>query len=401
MQIDLIDFENEFSALQKVTSPKVFHRGKIDKCGVFSEQIFGCVEDYKCACGQLQGREYANQVCDRCGVRVTSSSVRLTTFAKIELPEYVCVANPVVMAMFNKISLKGVTDVTPNNLILGKEKAVFVDNKLVKVNRSSDSANAGMGPVYFKDQVYPWLVTNSDEVKAFDDVYGKYLFLKNLPILPPDTRPISPGSEGREFFVDEINQSYNEFIKTVENIKNALVVLDPDCVTLQWGYNNIVDKIQKKFEKKNGFLRSHVLGKRVDYSGRAVIAVDGIDLRLGWCKLPYKIAKEIYKPQILKELTKRVKNDNELNKTIKPNQLTLLEQDYDNPLLHNTIKQILNDSFVGSYAILNRQPSLHAVSIQAQKIQEIIDDDVIVIHPLITEPFNADSPEFAMLETIC
>lgn len=51
MIIQLIDINEEFEGLQEVTSPRIFYRNKFDAHGLFSEQIFGCAEDYKCQCG--------------------------------------------------------------------------------------------------------------------------------------------------------------------------------------------------------------------------------------------------------------------------------------------------------------------------------------------------------------
>ena len=53
-----------------------------------------------------------------------------------------------------------------------------------------------------------------------------------------------------------------------------------------------------KLSKKEGLFRQNLLGKRVDFSGRSVI-VPGPELKLWQCGLPYEMALELFRPQIL------------------------------------------------------------------------------------------------------
>ncbi|MEJ7262625.1 hypothetical protein WL226_12500, partial [Staphylococcus epidermidis] len=50
--------------------------------------------------------------------------------------------------------------------------------------------------------------------------------------------------------------------------------------------------------------RQNLLGKRVDYSGRSVIAV-GPSLKMYQCGLPKEMALELFKPFVMKELVQR------------------------------------------------------------------------------------------------
>ena len=58
---------------------------KPEKEGLFSEQIFGPIKDYECACGKYKTARYKGVVCDRCGVEVTRSSVRRERMGHIAL----------------------------------------------------------------------------------------------------------------------------------------------------------------------------------------------------------------------------------------------------------------------------------------------------------------------------
>jgi DNA-directed RNA polymerase subunit beta' len=69
---------------------------KPEKDGLFCERIFGPVKDYECACGKLKKIRFKDTVCDRCGVKVTSSKVRRERLGHIRL------ACPVAHIWFTK-----------------------------------------------------------------------------------------------------------------------------------------------------------------------------------------------------------------------------------------------------------------------------------------------------------
>jgi len=371
--IQLIDINEEFEGLQEVTSPRIFYRNKFDAHGLFSEQIFGCAEDYKCQCGRYYGKEYLNIVCENCGVTVTNSDARLYTFAKITIPDITVLINPFIMEMLTNVVK--IQDIKLDEIIIGKQKVVIENDH---IHRSS-SDNAKYGPIFFKEELLPLLLSQSKKLKEFYNKYKKYLFIKYIPVIPPDTRPISTGGSSKQYFIDEVNEYYLRIIRRISNMKTSPFIPEYAHAALQKDVNALFNILLGKFESKRGFLRSYVLGKRVDYSGRAVITIDGSDMPLGYCKIPYKIAKEIYKPNIIPIVSEKT-------------QLTPLQVliDYEKEELKPIIKETLKEKFIGEYVLINRQPTLHRGSIQSMKIYDIIDDDVIVIHPLITEVYNAD-----------
>lgn len=58
---------------------------KPEKDGLFDERIFGPTKDYECYCGKYKRIRYKGIVCDRCGVEITSSSVRRERMGHIKL----------------------------------------------------------------------------------------------------------------------------------------------------------------------------------------------------------------------------------------------------------------------------------------------------------------------------
>ena len=69
-----------------LTSPRqsstTFHDNA--KGTLHDQRIFGPLQDFNCVCGKYQGEQFANMICDRCGVKVTYSSARSERFGHIE-----------------------------------------------------------------------------------------------------------------------------------------------------------------------------------------------------------------------------------------------------------------------------------------------------------------------------
>lgn len=80
---------------------------KPEKDGLFDERIFGPTKDFECYCGKYRRIRYKGIVCDRCGVEVTTSSVRRERMGHITL------AAPVAHIWFFK------TTSSPMSLVLG------------------------------------------------------------------------------------------------------------------------------------------------------------------------------------------------------------------------------------------------------------------------------------------
>jgi DNA-directed RNA polymerase beta' subunit len=347
------------------------------KDGLFSEVIFGPVKDYSCSCGKVHGRENAGVTCKFCGVTCDTSEKRRTTFAKIVIPENLVIVNPAILDMLDNIHLS-IAKLKLSKLISGKQTIKLVDNEVLVGNRGDEDYE--YGPVVFKEVLLPYLLDESKPFQTFYNQYKDYLFINCIPVIPPDTRPLmQSANDEKQFFSDEINEKYNNIIRQLNDIEYAPFIFQSTQTILQNKVTSLFDTLLSKFEKKTGFLRSSLLGKRIDYSGRAVITVDGYELPLGYCKVPFYIAKELFKPQLLRLLSEK----------LEVSSLEILK-DWDKPYLREPTMDILKKIVVGKYVFLNRQPTLHRPSFQSVKVYDVIWDDVIVIHPLITESYNAD-----------
>ncbi|MCL0066034.1 DNA-directed RNA polymerase subunit beta', partial [Dehalococcoidia bacterium] len=127
---------------------------------------------------------------------------------------------------------------------------------------------------------------------------------------------------------------------------------------------------------KQGHFRQNLLGKRVDYSGRSVV-VCGPDLKLHQCGLPKRMALELFKPFVMRQLIARglAYNVRNAKRTVEQG----------NPAVWDILEEVVKDHPV----LMNRAPTLHRLGIQAfQPI--LIDDSAIQLHPLVCAAFNAD-----------
>lgn len=132
--------------------------------------------------------------------------------------------------------------------------------------------------------------------------------------------------------------------------------------------------------KKEGLLRANILGKRIDFSGRAVISPDPT-LALDHCRIPYWMILEILKPQIVTHLVNR-RICKRYNQAVKLVDTCIRSKSAE---LYDVVSEFCNNKL----CILNRQPTLHRLSVLAFRISIHL-GNTIQIHPMICHPFNAD-----------
>ncbi|MEZ0241229.1 MAG: DNA-directed RNA polymerase subunit beta', partial [Chloroflexota bacterium] len=140
--------------------------------------------------------------------------------------------------------------------------------------------------------------------------------------------------------------------------------------------NHRLKSLSDMLKGKQGRFRQNLLGKRVDYSGRSVIVV-GPDLKLHQCGLPKKMALELFKPFVMRQLVEKgfahnIKSAKRIVERVRPEVWDVLEE-------------VIKDHPV----LLNRAPTLHRLGIQAF-MPVLVEGSAIQIHPLVCTAFNAD-----------
>ncbi len=225
-----------------------------------------------------------------------------------------------------------------------------------------------------------------------------YIALEAIPVLPPDLRPIVH-LEGGKFATTDLNDLYrriinrNNRLKRLEDMGAPEVILRNERRMLQESVDAIIHNEKKntpiqgkddrplkslsdRISGKHGRLRRNLLGRRVDYSGRAVIVVDP-ELKLWECGVPKKMALELFKPFVTRYLDDTTYSDyNEVKNKALSGEM---------PDVWNYLEELLEERPV----LLNRAPTLHRLGIEAFE-PKLVDGDAIHIHPHVCPPYNAD-----------
>lgn len=226
-----------------------------------------------------------------------------------------------------------------------------------------------------------------------------WMVLHVLPVIPPELRPIIPLSGGK-FATNDLNDLYRRIINRNNRLKKLIEIGAPDVILrnekrmLQEAVDALIDNqhrpgkamvngkklpyssLTDQLRGKKGIFRKNLLGKRVDYSGRAVIVGDAT-LNLDQCGIPKSVALEMFKPFIIQQLLAR-----ELAPNIKVAK-DLIDDKGD------TIWDILEEVIRNRPLLLNRAPTLHKYSIQAF-YPRLVEGEAIRLHPLVCKAFNAD-----------
>ena len=229
----------------------------------------------------------------------------------------------------------------------------------------------------------------------------EWMILTNLPVVPPDLRPMVALDGGR-FATSDLNDLYRRVINRNNRLRRLLDLNAPEVICrnekrmLQEAVDALIDNNaratktvrastgQKRqlrsladiLKGKQGRFRQNLLGKRVDYSGRSVIVV-GPNLKISECGLPKMIALELFKPFIMSEIIKRelAHNVRSASRFIESNA--------------SEVWDILEELTKKTRVLLNRAPTLHRLGIQAFR-PTLVEGKAIRLHPLVCAAFNAD-----------
>ena len=228
----------------------------------------------------------------------------------------------------------------------------------------------------------------------------EWMVTTELPVIPPDLRPMVQLAGGR-FAASDLNDLYRRVINRNNRLKRLIELDAPEVIRrnekrmLQEAVDALIDNNARReravsstgtrrklkslsdmLKGKQGRFRQNLLGKRVDYSGRSVI-VAGPQLRLYQCGLPKMMALELFKPFVIGSLIEQGHAHNVKSASRMIERATTVVWD--------TLEEIIT----GKYVLLNRAPTLHRLGIQAFQ-PKLIEGKAIQLHPLVCRAFNAD-----------
>ncbi|HHM3435906.1 TPA: DNA-directed RNA polymerase subunit beta' [Staphylococcus aureus] len=410
---------------------------KPEKDGLFCERIFGSTKDWECSCGKYKRVRYKGMVCDRCGVEVTKSKVRRERMGHIELAapvshiwyfkgipsrmgllldmspraleEVIYFASYVVVdpgptglekkTLLSEAEFRDYYDKYPGQFVakMGAEgikdllEEIDLDEELKLLRDELESATG---------QRLTRAIKRLEVVESFRNSGNKpsWMILDVLPIIPPEIRPMVQLDGGR-FATSDLNDLYRRVINRNNRLKRLLDLGAPGIIVqnekrmLQEAVDALIDNgrrgrpvtgpgnrplksLSHMLKGKQGRFRQNLLGKRVDYSGRSVIAV-GPSLKMYQCGLPKEMALELFKPFVMKELVQR-----EIATNIK-NAKSKIER------MDDEVWDVLEEVIREHPVLLNRAPTLHRLGIQAFE-PTLVEGRAIRLHPLVTTAYNAD-----------
>ena len=422
----------------EVTKPETinYRSQKAERDGLFCERIFGPTKDWECACGKYKKVRFKGVVCDRCGVEITKASVRRERMGHIHL------AAPVAHIWY----LRGIPsrmalllDVTPKQLeevvyfvsyIVTDPKESGLAYKQILSEREFRENQAIYGSTGFTAQTgaeavlrllqdvdleseyqevqdalekaqgekRKKLIKRLDTINAFrnSENLPEWMILTNIPVIPPDLRPMLQLDGGR-FATSDLNDLYRRVITRNNRLRKLLDLGTPNIIVqnekrmLQESVDALIDNgrrskpitgaggralksLSHSLKGKQGRFRQNLLGKRVDFSGRSVIAV-GPDLKMYQCGIPREMAVNLFKPFIINEIVNQGLAQNPKNAE------KLIERR--DPRIWDVVETVID----GYPVLMNRAPTLHRLGIQAF-LPKLV--RAMRLHPLVCTAFNAD-----------
>ena len=256
---------------------------KPEKDGLFCERIFGPQHDYECSCGKYRGIKYKGMVCDRCGVKLTTSKVRRQRMGHIDL------AAPVVHIWFFKATPCRLASILPLKST-ELEKIIYFNSYVVTESGqsglrvgellneeeygevSSEFRNTGfkaeMGAEAIRTLLKNLKVVDESkklrrELEEYENKAGKkrirekqsqkikdlvnhlehiedlrncgsgnkpeWMVLDVIPVIPPDLRPLIMLENG-SFASSDLNDLYRRIINRNNRLKKLIDLNAPDVI---------------------------------------------------------------------------------------------------------------------------------------------------------------------------
>jgi DNA-directed RNA polymerase beta' subunit len=369
--INFLDLSTFKKNLKPVKSADIWSKpGEWHPEGLFSEIIFGPEE----------------------------STERKTTFSYVDLNT--TVIHPAALQILRRLDSKNIPK------ILSTEESYSLD-KDGKLTPDPDGVTGIASLIKLLPKIKFNAGTDAREkfIKKIEQAIAqKTLFVDIVPVIPPEQRPAFEGSNGR-WIIDPINEYYVSILRKSIQMKSApksgplFDLLNYEVQKAVVDHDNFVRTI---IQKKRGLIRSQLLGKRTDFSGRSVIT-PGPELKVNEIGIPLKLAVVLFEPFLLHRLfysgkVDKQKLNDEINKFLK------VELSVDS--LRNVFKAIHNGDKIppslekmifeaaevvsmNRAVIAKRDPVLHAKSVRAFK-PKIVTGNTLKLSTLQVGGFNAD-----------
>lgn len=365
---------------------------KFDKDGIFSPAIFGSTE-YACECGFLKGSWHTGELCHKCNTTVMNPKDNIYKNGKLKIPKGYKVFNPVIYMIICKHVKKF------DDMINPQYKQIDINGHIIYERENGDTL------VNFTDftsnykEVIERLIPDSiefedeDDEKAIKKLNLKEFLLNNedsvmlnsIPLLPLHLRPSSINE--KQMALEPLNKCYIAMNTHINSLRNSVdeedvLAVEKELYEIQKIYIELSTKILEIISSKEGLCRDQILSNRSLFSGRAVITLKD-DNDPETVTIPRIMFTEMYMPRILTILVNLMNiNYTEAYEYYFTNRFNL-----DDENITKCIDDVLATKPV---VIINRNPSLHLLSMQAFYIKNVTKDNTIKLSKQVLRSYNAD-----------
>ena len=259
------------------------------------------------------------------------------------------------------------------------------------------------------------------QVLGFDPKLSRpeWMVLTVLPVSPPCVRPSVTSANGQN--EDDLTAQYAQIIKSNQDLgaqlegNRASHVIQDRLNDLQFQVSALFDNeipnsrqaetkkhralksYRQRLKGKEGRVRSNLMGKRVDFSGRTVISPDP-SISIDEVGIPYSIASTLTVPEVvtpfnIEYLARLVENGPKQY----PGAAYIIRSNGDRyDLSSEKASRHLDYGYVverhvrsGDLIVFNRQPSLHKMSMMGHRAR-VLPYSSFRLNVCVTTPYNAD-----------
>lgn len=377
-----------------VTSPKPVDADNVSFSisGVFSPRIFGNLGNsvsWSCNCGHLTAEFNKGVLC----TQPNCNSVVDYKGLAIEREGWVDLHAPLIHPLFYRYIGKVIGKTALDRLINYKSE-IKVEGHLEEPLMKHPYTGIGVAKFRenFVDILTDFCERKSGKEKEFHFIMENIdlIFTDYYPVINSKLRPaiVVDG----EFSFDAINALYNGLILNCNLLKSLTSAENIPLNTQALAYknqqilNNIYDNIITSLTHKDGYIRGTLLGNRLNFTSRTVIAPLSGDYAMDDAIIPYIGAVELFRPQIIRKLSilKKISY-------IKADQIWFEATLNFDPMVYKIVKEIISKNNVGM--VINRNPTIGLGSILYLNIKDVkmdIMDKTTSIHNLILSCLGAD-----------
>jgi DNA-directed RNA polymerase subunit beta' len=434
----------------EVTKPETinYRSFKPEKDGLFCEKIFGPVRDWECHCGKYKRIRYKGIVCDRCGVEVTTKSVRRERMGHISL------AVPVIHIWYWKslptkigyllgIGVKDLERIIyyESYVVIQpgssgyRQKDLLTEEEYFKITSEMPEApeDAEEDPNRFVAKIGGEAILSllkqtdvdqlsvdlrarvkietsfqrkADALKRLKVIEAlkksgnkpEWMVMSVIPVIPPELRPLVP-LEGGRFATSDLNDLYrrviirNNRLKKLKEIKAPEVILRNEKRMLQEAVDALFDNGRKTAAVRGDgnrplkSLSDMLRGKQGRF--RQNLLGKRIDYS-GRSVIVVGPELKLHQCGLPKDMALELFKPFVIRKLVERGIAKTVKSakklvDRRDTAVWDILEEIIEDHPV----LLNRAPTLHRLGIQAFQ-PLLIEGKAIQIHPLVCAAFNAD-----------